>query len=63
MSAPDRRGCLSAIMRVYRSAGNANCCAARSSIYRLPRPANDNDVELMRRTICSRPGRSWARGG
>ncbi|WP_212383659.1 IS3 family transposase [Bradyrhizobium sp. AUGA SZCCT0158] len=36
-------------MRVYRSAGNANCCAARSSIYRPPRPANDNDVELMRR--------------
>ncbi|MGY4566952.1 putative transposase [Bradyrhizobium sp. USDA 3256] len=36
---------------------------ARSGVYRPPRPANDNDPALIRRsTSCSPPGRSWARG-
>jgi len=50
MSAPDRRGLL---QRDHESLSIRRQCqllsVARSSIYRPPRPANDNDVELMRR--------------
>ena len=50
MSAPDRRGLL---QREHESLSIRRQCqllsVARSSIYRPPRPANDNDVELMRR--------------
>lgn len=36
---------------------------ARSGVYRPARPANDNDLALMRRTTsCSPPGHSWVRG-
>jgi putative transposase len=50
MSAPDRRGLL---QRDHQSLSIRRQCellsVARSSVYRPPRPANDNDVELMRR--------------
>lgn len=50
MSAPDRRGLL---QRDHERLSIRRQCqllsAARSSVYRPPRPANDNDVELMRR--------------
>ena len=50
MSAPDRRGLL---QRDYESLSIRRQCqllsVARSSVYRPPRPANDNDLELMRR--------------
>ena len=50
MSAPDRRGLL---QRDHERLSIRRQCqllsVARSSIYRPPRPANDNDVELMRR--------------
>ena len=48
MSAPDRRGLL---QRDHESLSIRRQCqllsVARSSIYRPPRPANDNDVELI----------------
>ncbi|MGY3611290.1 MULTISPECIES: IS3 family transposase, partial [unclassified Bradyrhizobium] len=50
MSAPDRRGLL---QRDHESLSIRRQCqllsVARSSVYRPPRPANDNDLELMRR--------------
>src|SRR5262249_9626595 len=50
MSAPDRRGLL---QRDHESLSIRRQCqllsVARSSTYRPPRPANVNDVELMRR--------------
>jgi putative transposase len=50
MSAPDRRGLL---QRDHESLSIRRQCqllsVARSSVYRPPRPANDNDIELMRR--------------
>ncbi|WP_430643452.1 hypothetical protein [Bradyrhizobium stylosanthis] len=50
MSAPDRRGLL---QRDHASLSIRRQCqllsVARSSVYRPPRPANDNDLELMRR--------------
>ena len=50
MSAPDRRGLL---QRDHAGLSIRRQCqllsVARSSIYRPPRPANDNDLELMRR--------------
>jgi putative transposase len=50
MSAPDRRGLL---QRDHESLSIRRQCqllsVARSSVYRPSRPANDNDLELMRR--------------
>jgi putative transposase len=50
MSAPDRRGLL---QRDHEGLSIRRQCqllgVARSSVYRPPRPANDNDLELMRR--------------
>ena len=50
MSAPDRRGLL---QRDHAGLSIRRQCqllsVARSSVYRPPRPANDNDLELMRR--------------
>ena len=38
-----------AIIRGYRSADNARCLSvARSSVYWLPRPANDDNLQMMR---------------
>ena len=58
MSAPDRRGLL---QRDHESLSIRRQCqllrVARSSIYRPPRPANDNDIELMRREALARFGR------
>ncbi|RXG91881.1 hypothetical protein EAV90_27620 [Bradyrhizobium vignae] len=51
MGAPDRRGLL---QRDHEKLSVRRQCqllsVARSSVYRPPRPANDNDLELMRRT-------------
>ena len=50
MSAPDRRAKLD---RAHGELSVRRQCAmlgvARSSVYRKPRPANDNDLEAMRR--------------
>ena len=50
MSAPDRRALLD---RGHRELSVRRQCAllgvARSGVYRQPRPANDNDLALMRR--------------
>ena len=50
MSAPDRRGLL---QRDHRTLSIRRQCqilsVARSSVYRAPPPANDNDRDLMRR--------------
>ena len=50
MSAPDRRALVErGSSGGCRSAGNASCSSvARSSVYRLPRPANDDDLLMMR---------------
>ena len=47
MSRPDRKAMLDLIAGVCRSAGSACCCPARRN--RPQRPANDDDLVLMRR--------------
>lgn len=64
MSAPDRRGLL---QRDHEHLSIRRQCqllsVARSSVYRPPRPAHDNDLELMRRIdhmVIDRPNQVWA---
>ena len=65
MSAPDRRALLDRDHGKLSIRGQCTLLSvARSGVYRPPRPANDNNLMLMRRIDeLSRRGRSWARGG
>ena len=64
MSTPDRRARLD---RDHENLSVRRQCQllglARSGVYRQRRPANDNDLGVVRWTSCSRSGRSWGRVG